>query len=257
MSQITVSAVAAGFYLQANGAELHAAIAQAFDTVTLEKGEFHQYNVLVSESLGLSLTTVRNRAAVAKKIQAAYALKIAAYPEIDHDAIVDFGRFLVSEMQTAHSEFRRTLSDVSNFLAGDKPETVQRKEAADKAQAVREQLKATAAAKAKKEAEEKAKREADASGTPQEPSKADVQPQGTEVGKAADASSVPVDTPSAPVEQQRTVQPEVLMTASLTAEGEVSVVISDVLDDSTLMAIIEQLQAVMFERLDAKEAKAA
>lgn len=196
--KIAVSAIAHHFYTQAEGSEIQAIVAYAFDTITLEKKEFDAYNKDGAERLSLSLKTMRNRATAGRALQTKYALQIARYESgLDVSSVSDFARFLRDEMALAGS-YRNHAEDICGFLAGQKPAHVQRQEAADKAAEVRSELARVKAAKDIKEAADKAAREADKSGTV-EAEAAKVPEVGVIVGEA-DSAAERNPAPSADIE---------------------------------------------------------
>ena len=150
--KILVSAIAEHFYKQAEGGEIAATCAYAFDTLTLEKAEYDAYNKLAANEHGLSLKTMRNRATAARALQKKYGVKIAGYADIEQSAIMDFTAFLRDQMRLAGS-YRYTVEDIVGFCAGEKPAHIQREEYAEEQELIR---KTKAAAKGKAEAEKKA-----------------------------------------------------------------------------------------------------
>lgn len=199
--KIAVSAIAHHFYAQAEGSEIQAIVAYAFDTITLEKKEFDQYNKDGADRLNLSLKTMRNRATAGRAVQTKYALQIARYESgLDVSSVSDFTRFLRDEMKLA-GEYRHHAEDICGFLAGQKPAHIQRQEAADKAAEVRTELARVKATKEAKEAADKVAREADVSGTV-EAEAAKVPEAGATVGKADESAErhSPVADIAAPVE---------------------------------------------------------
>lgn len=236
---IAVSAVATYFYVQAQGTEVQAAVAYAFDTITFDAKDYDAYNKLAADTLGLSLKTMRNRAVVGKKIAAKYGPKIAAYADgLTVENVSSFGAFFTHEMGLA-GEFKRHVDDMLNFLDGAKPAHVQRKEAAETAEATRKALALVKAEKAKQDAEDKAARDADVSGT-KDAEPAAVPEASVEVGK-------PENTPLPVVAEIVPVVPVVadsllLVNASLDKNGDVIVSIAPDCDVETLAGIIQYLQ---------------
>lgn len=268
---ISVSAVASVLYAQAQTSEVSAIVGYAFDTLTFEKSEYHTYNMVASDTLGLSLSTMRNRATAARGIQTKYGTKIAEYVDgLTIETVNEFVSFLKAEMSLAGS-FHMHSEDIGNFLAGKKPGHVQRQEAKDAAEEVKRVKAETAKKKEAKDAADKAARDADMSGTT-DAVPAVVPEASTVIGHAENAESVPVADmlPVAPVipaqslaELELAFQNEVaefeayqsafeayqaatLIRVSETADGiEID---AEKCDTETLEAVIKELQGVVKAR---------
>lgn len=242
--KIAVSLIAAHYYQLAQGGEMNASIAMAFDTIGFDKAQGIAYNQDAADRLDLSLKTMQNRAVAAKAINKKYGPKIAAYADgLTCENVSEFHTFLVHEMTLAGA-YRSSVDDMLNFMSGAKPAHVQRKEVAEAAEATKKALLEKAALlKAEQEAEA-AKKQADMSGTPDAPKDA---PQDEPVLEGTEVGEQPADAPV----KHDTVQPLVpskpaqtaLVSAVLNAEGVVIVDISDECASDTLSAIIQHLQA--------------